>query len=659
MISPVVFYVCSLVLVLGVLMDMNLMSSPKTAVLGNKIGAVSMLLAIILTLLFYNVLSLTWIAIALIAIALLLGSCIGLVVAVKVKMIHMPQTVALLHCGGAGAASLVALAAVLNAGAIGYIGEPLSAFSRFTSVLALVVGGLTFSGSLVAGGKLSGVMQQKPVIYKGHSAIFFAVAAILGLLCLAAIPLNLTLVFLMAVLVLALFFGYWFAIRIGGADMPITISLLNSFSGVAGGIAGMAISEPLLVAIGGVIGAAGLILTQIMCRAMNRPLWDILSGKTSAPAVAKAAAPAPAQAKPEHSAPATAAADVKGIVGAARTAIIVPGYGLALAQAQHVLKSLSDFLEEQGKEVLFAIHPVAGRMPGHMNVLLAEADIDYEKLLEMDEINPRFADADLVIVVGSNDVINPAAHTAQGTPIYGMPILEVEGARHIIICNFDTKPGYAGVDNPLYENPKSILMMGDAQATLQTLLDNLREAPDAAKATAAPGAEAKVDFKGIVGAAQTVIIVPGYGMALAQAQHLVKTLGDKLEEQGKEVLFAIHPVAGRMPGHMNVLLAEAGVDYEKLLEMDEINHRFAEADLVVVVGSNDVINPAAHTAQGTAIYGMPILEVEEAKHIIICNFDTKPGYAGVDNPLYENPKSILLLGDAQTTLRDLLTECGL
>ena len=268
-ISPPAFYLVSLILVCGVLLDMHLMSSPKTAVLGNKIGAVSVLLAIVLTLLYYHVISL-----AMIAATILLGGAIGLVAAVKVKMIHMPQTVALLHCGGAGAASLVAIAAVLN-------GDTITTFSHVTSVLALVVGGLTFSGSLVAAGKLSGVLKQKPVIYKGHSQIFFLIAIILVLLCLSAIAFAPTLGLLLVVLVLALFFGYWFAIRIGGADMPITISLLNSFSGVAGSIAGMAIHEPLLVAIGGVIGAAGLILTQIMCRAMNRHLWDILSGKTS------------------------------------------------------------------------------------------------------------------------------------------------------------------------------------------------------------------------------------------------------------------------------------------------------------------------------------------------------------------------------------------
>ena len=639
-ITPAVFYIISLLLVVGVLMDMNLMSSPKTAVLGNKLGALSMLLAIILTLLYYNIINL-----ALIAVALLLGSFVGLLVALKVKMIHMPQTVALLHCGGAGAAALIALACVLN-------GDVITYFSKFTSALALVVGGLTFSGSLVAGGKLSGKLKQKPIIYKGHSAVFFITALVLIILCLASIPLALTPLLLLAILVLALFFGYWFAIRIGGADMPITISLLNSFSGVAGGIAGMAISEPLLVAIGGVIGAAGLILTQIMCRSMNRRLWEILSGKTSVAAIGKTAAPTPVEVNEEITdAKADTLFDIKDIIDTAQTIIIVPGYGLALAQAQHVLKSLCDYLEEQGKEVLFAIHPVAGRMPGHMNVLLAEADIDYEKLVEMDEINPRFAQTDLVIVVGSNDVINPAAHTAEGTPIYGMPILEVADSKHLIICNFDTKPGYAGVDNPLYTNSKSILLMGDAQETLQSLLQIISGAPDNAAVPTSPSFTAKE----LVNEAQTVVIVPGYGMALAQAQHLIKNICDKLEEQGKEVLFAIHPVAGRMPGHMNVLLAEAGVDYEKLLEMDEINPRFAHTDLVIVVGSNDVINPAAHTAEGTPIYGMPILEVENAKHLIICNFDTKPGYAGVDNPLYENPKSLLLLGDAKDTLSVLLT----
>ena len=270
MITPAVFYIISFILVLGVLLDMHLMSSPKTAVLGNKIGAVCVLLAIVLTLLYNKVTNLVWITVF-----LLLGSYVGVIITQKVKMINMPQTVALLQRGGAGAALLIILASVLN-------GDVVTAFSRFTSVLALVVGGITISGSLVAGGKLTGTLKQKPVIYKYHSETFFISAIILALFCIVSIPFDLSLNFLLLVIFLSLFFGYWFTIRIGSADIPITISLLNSFSGVAGGVVGMAISEPLLVAIGGVIGAAGLMLTQIMCRAMNRHLWDILSGKTSA-----------------------------------------------------------------------------------------------------------------------------------------------------------------------------------------------------------------------------------------------------------------------------------------------------------------------------------------------------------------------------------------
>ena len=453
-ISPVVYYISSLILVIGVLLGINLMSSPKTAVRGNKLSAVCMFLAVVLTLLYYKVGSLP-----LILIFILLSTCIGIVVAIKAKMIHMPQMVAILNGLGGGGSTLIALAAVLN-------GDISTLFSKVTSILTLVVGGLTFSGSLVAAGKLAGIFNQKPVIYKGHSAIFFTTTFILAVLCLAAIPFKLTLFYLLLTVVLSLFYGYWFTIRIGGADMPITISLLNSFSGVAGSIAGMTIYEPLLVAIGGVIGASGLILTQIMCRAMNRRLWDILSGKTTVTAGAKETAPSPA---PEIIS--KTPADAKQIIAQAKTVIIVPGYGMAVAQAQHLVKSLCDKMESQGKEVMFAIHPVAGRMPGHMNVLLAEAGVDYDKLVEMDEANPRFSSTDLVLVVGANDVVNPAANTAEGTPIYGMPILEVDKAKHVIMCNRRARPGYAGVENPLYWNDNSIVLLGDAQANLQGLLE--------------------------------------------------------------------------------------------------------------------------------------------------------------------------------------------
>ena len=306
----------------------------------------------------------------------------------------------------------------------------------------------------------------------------------------------------------------------------------------------------------------------------------------------------------------------------------------------------------------FAIHPVAGRMPGHMNVLLCEADVPYEQLYEMDAINDGFKECDAALVIGANDVANPAANTAEGTPIYGMPVLNVADAKHVIICNYDLKPGYAGVENPLYHKKEGVsLMLGDAKDTLQALCSELnaneaQTAPTGAKKIAETPVEEAGEW---LHDAKEVIIVPGYGMALAQAQKLVKQLADKLERQGKEVKFAIHPVAGRMPGHMNVLLCEADVPYEQLYEMDAIDDEFKECDVAMVIGANDVVNPAANTAKGTPIYGMPVLSVDQAKHVIICNYDLKPGYAGVDNPLYHKPGVTLLLGDAQATLQSLLT----
>ena len=360
---------------------------------------------------------------------------------------------------------------------------------------------------------------------------------------------------------------------------------------------------------------------------------------------------------------------------AARRVIVVPGYGMALAQAQGDVKALIDMLEARGADVKVGVHPVAGRMPGHMNVLLAEVDVAYDKLYEMDDINPEFADADLALVVGANDVVNPAANTAEGTPIYGMPILNVAAAKHVVIFNYDTKPGYAGVDNPLYEpSSKVTLLLGDAAVTVKKFAEQIAQpeadadqghAGDAGGATAhapaASGADAPgvPDYIALLKQAKRVIIVPGYGMALAQAQGDVKALIDMLEARGADVKVGVHPVAGRMPGHMNVLLAEVDVAYDKLYEMDDINPEFADADLALVVGANDVVNPAANTAEGTPIYGMPILNVAAAKHVVIFNYDTKPGYAGVDNPLYEpSSKVTLLLGDAAVTVKQLAADLG-
>ena len=344
------------------------------------------------------------------------------------------------------------------------------------------------------------------------------------------------------------------------------------------------------------------------------------------------------------------------ILSTAKRVIIVPGYGMALAQAQHEVKQLADKLRSKGVEVRFAIHPVAGRMPGHMNVLLAEANVPYDDLFEMEAINDDFAKVDAAIVIGANDVLNPAARNAEGTPIYGMPVLNVDQAPYVVICTYDLKPGYAGVENPLYTREEGVaLLTGDAKESLARLMEEMDQ-------TVVPEAEGSKEscsstpsYTQWMKEAHKVIIVPGYGMALAQAQHEVKQLADKLAKQGAEVRFAIHPVAGRMPGHMNVLLAEANVPYDDLFEMEAINNDFASTDLVIVIGANDVLNPAARNAEGTPIYGMPVLNVDQAPHVIICNYDLKPGYAGVENPLYTREEGVALLtGDAKESLQKLL-----
>ncbi len=655
--ETLIYYIAAGVLTLAVLVGISLMSRVETSVKGNALGAFSMLLAIILTLWYFKIFSVVelWIA-------MLVGLLIGIWATMKVKMIQMPQMVGLLNGFGGGASMLAGILTLIHAA------PNETTFSLLTAGLAIFVGSLTLTGSLVAAGKLHNVLPQKPIVLKGHP-VWTGLTLVLSLVTviLLALPSLLAVTALKAVLivlsaVISGAFGVIFAIRVGGADMPITISLLNSLSGVAGAIAGMAISDPLLVAVGGVVGASGLLLTQIMCRAMNRKLLDILLGKTSAAGKSQASKPKEAV-KEEAAEPLSLPSDQScGLwLKAAERVIIVPGYGMALSQAQSTVKQLMTELEAAGKEVKFAIHPVAGRMPGHMNVLLAEVDIPYDKLYEMQDINDEFRDTDVAIVIGANDVVNPAANTAEGTPIYGMPILDVEDAKNVIMCNFDTRPGYAGVDNPLYDGGRQdhvALMLGDAKETLNAIMKAYREE---GAVSAAPLTEEAMTPELRAGTwlreADRVIMVPGYGMALSQAQSVVKQLMSELEDEGKTVDFAIHPVAGRMPGHMNVLLAEVDIPYDKLREMEDINPEFKNTDVVIVIGANDVVNPAANTAVDTPIYGMPILDVEDAKHVIICNFDKLPGYAGVDNPLYEEGRSdhvSLMLGDAKATLNEIM-----
>ena len=489
---PALQIIISAVLAVLVLAGISMMSRVRTAVAGNLLSAFAMLCGIVATLLFAGVVS-VWT----IYVSILIGALVGSLLAVRVQMIQMPQTVALFNGLGGGASALVGLLSVQGD----------APFVRFTALLAVAVGMVTLVGSLVAAGKLHRVLPQKPVVWKGHALctlLFLVLTLVFVVVGTFAQGAGLT-VCIAGAFVAASLFGLWFSLRVGGADMPITISLLNSLSGVAGSIAGMAVGDVFLVAVGGIVGASGLLLTQIMCRAMNRKLMSILTGGTMTPSVPtpvideneneelvqrimdlekkikeleamvadlearvkvldgqlNAAAPAPVEEAP------TAAS----VLSKAKDVIIVPGYGMALAQAQHQVRQLADKLESRGARVRFAIHPVAGRMPGHMNVLLAEADVDYEKLYEMEAINDDFKNADAVVVIGANDVLNPAARNAVGTPIYGMPVLNVDQAPEVIVCNYDLKPGYAGVENPIYSREKGVyLELGDAKETLMRLM---------------------------------------------------------------------------------------------------------------------------------------------------------------------------------------------
>ena len=650
--------VLTIIIPLLVLAGLWMMSRVSSSVNGNRTSILAMILAILVAFWGHGMVPLLCTLFF-----ILIGLVIGFMMARKVKMIEMPEMVGLLNGLGGGASALVGIVTLMGitspevsitSAGMHADSFSLGAFESSTGVLAVIVGMITLVGSLIAAGKLHRVIDGRPKVIKNHSLYLTIALALCGVFFIWSFfgvnDGNAAWIICLSVLFAALFGGL-FTIRVGGADMPITISLLNSLSGVAGSIAGMAIGNVMLVAIGGIVGASGLLLTQIMCRAMNRSLGDILLGKTAAPAGKKAAPKATAPAAAPAAPAAKKEASLPELLHDAKKVIIVPGYGMALAQAQHQVKQLADTLRRNGAEVRFAIHPVAGRMPGHMNVLLAEADVPYDDLFEMERINDDFKDTDLVIVIGANDVLNPAAREAEGTPIYGMPVLNVDQAKHIVICNYDLKPGYAGVENPLYTRKEGVTMcLGDAKETVADLVSAATQAP--AKADAAPDDTAKLLHE-----AKEVIIVPGYGMALAQAQHEVKHLADALTRNGAHVRFAIHPVAGRMPGHMNVLLAEADVPYDDLFEMERINDDFKSTDLVVVIGANDVLNPAAREAEGTPIYGMPVLNVDQAKHIIICNYDLKPGYAGVENPLYTRNEGVTMcLGDAKETVGGLLAK---
>lgn len=459
---PSTIFYLYLIVAVAIISGIRLLSFPEYARWGNIIAAVAMLAAIVLILAQQELLS-----VGSVVVALLIGSIIGAVLAIQVKMIQMPQLIAFLNgCGGA-ASCLVALAEVAN---------PATNVNVYISGWPVIVGSFTFSGSLIAVGKLSGKVKQQPVILPHHSWLAAGIALLLILYWAFAAHLGFTslLAYGVILLLLALGLGVIFVIRIGGADMPVVIAFLNALSGLAASLCGFVMQNPLLVACGAMVGASGILLTRKMCWAMNRNLGNVFLGfsKVSIEDATKIKTTARKREIQKRDQFSLAVKLLKG----AKEVIIAPGYGMAVSQAQFKVWELAKILEAMGVRVRFAIHPVAGRMPGHMNVLLAEAGVPYDKLLEMDAINEDFKDTDVAMVVGACDVVNPAAITVAGTPIYGMPILKVFEAKNVVVCNLDERPGYSGVENPLFEEEHTIFLPGDAKETVDRLIKGLSEA---------------------------------------------------------------------------------------------------------------------------------------------------------------------------------------
>jgi len=446
------------------ILGLKQLSNPRGARRGNQTAAVGMVIALLATI---PLLHFTTAGIVVTILGLAIGAPVGAISARRVHMTAMPQMVAAFNGVGGGAAALVAISELLHAGT-----HP--AFQlAFPSIFSMVVGGISFAGSAIAFAKLQGMITGTPITYAGQQVVN-------GLLAIAIVSLavaNLTVasqpIFFVTLLALALVLGVAFVIPIGGADMPVVISLLNAFTGLAVAASGFVLNNFALIVAGTLVGASGTLLTTLMSQAMGRSLANVLFGAFGQIQVGAGGAAATAEGK---SVRAGSPEDVGTMLAYARKVIIVPGYGLAVAQGQHALKELADELEKRGVEVEYAIHPVAGRMPGHMNVLLAEANVPYEQLKEMDEINGEFPSTDVALVVGANDVVNPAAHTTPGSPIYGMPILNVDQAKNIVFMKRSMRPGFAGIDNELLYDPKTIMLFGDAKDSLTKLVAAVKAA---------------------------------------------------------------------------------------------------------------------------------------------------------------------------------------
>ena len=439
------------------------LTGPRTAVRGNRIAAVGMAVAIVATLLlpgFGN-----W---GLVIIGIAIGTAIGVPAARQVKMTAMPQMVALFNGVGGGAVALIAWVEFRSTG--GFTDEAL--YVAVFSLFAAIVGSVSFWGSNIAFAKLQGLLPGRPIQLPGQQFINGA----LLLVCVASAVIiasgtDSQVLFVLGILVAAALLGNFVVLPIGGADMPVVISLLNAFTGLSAAATGVALNNPALIVAGMIVGASGSILTNLMAEAMNRSIPSIVAGGFGGAAIG-AGEGADAGDKTYRS---TSPADAAIQLSYARQVVVVPGYGMAVAQAQHAVRELATELEKRGVEVKYAIHPVAGRMPGHMNVLLAEADVPYEQLREMDDINPEFPRTDVSLVIGANDVTNPDANDNPGSPIYGMPILQVDQSKSVIVLKRSMSPGFAGIDNPLYYEEKTQMLFGDAKASVQEVVSEVQE----------------------------------------------------------------------------------------------------------------------------------------------------------------------------------------
>ncbi|MCY4484009.1 MAG: NAD(P)(+) transhydrogenase (Re/Si-specific) subunit beta [Spirochaetaceae bacterium] len=474
-ITPILYIISAILFVFGI----KQLSKATTARRGNATSALGMLIAIIATLVGHGF-QFQWIIVGALA-----GAIIGVLASKLVKMTAMPEMVALFN-GFGGLASLLVgwgtYQVVADAMGVGWGVPALDAasaakfmddigggFSAATIYLAILIGGITFTGSIIAWGKLSGVVTQKPVLFTGQNVVNFLIvlAILVGAVWFTVDPEQ----YWIAVVAtgVALVLGIMVVIPIGGADMPVVISLLNSYSGLAACAAGFVIRNNLLIITGALVGASGIILTSIMCKAMNRSLGNVLFSGFGAAGGSTGGSAIEGEAKPMQP------SDAYYILEAASSVVVVPGYGMAVAQAQHAVRELAEMLEHNGTEVKYAIHPVAGRMPGHMNVLLAEANVSYDQLVEMDSINPTMETVDVAIVIGANDVVNPAAREDEGSPIYGMPIIDADKARTCFILKRSMASGFAGIDNPLFFRDNSYMIFGDAKSTVEGLVTEFKE----------------------------------------------------------------------------------------------------------------------------------------------------------------------------------------